>query len=175
VWLEGKAWDEPWDNLQRRAWRLEVQQAYTMPGEREMFERFRRGETPPADHRYPWRDEVERNVKAGMYMGRVHVVQRPVSDYLRFQATWAYELTVPVGEDVRILDLSTAPNPGLPDEDFWILDDSVVRMLFRPDGTQIGRKLVEDSAELPRYEKYMELAIANSMPFSEWWSSLDDH
>src|ERR1044071_5517092 len=135
MWLDGDAWDEPWDNLQSRAWRLEVQQSYNMTDEQEELDQFKRGEKPPPNYDYPWRDEVERNVKAGIYMGRVHVVRPPLTDYFRFQATWGYEVTVPVGEDVRILDLSTTPDPGLPNEDFWLVDDKVIRMLIEPDGT----------------------------------------
>lgn len=171
MWLEGEAWNNLFDNLQRRAFRLETQQIYTMKGEEESFAAFMRGEEPPTE--YPWRDEVEQNVKAGRYMGRVHVVCPPISDYLRFQFEWGYALSVPSGEDVRILDLSATRNPGLPDEDFWLLDDTVVRMLYNPDGTQIGRKLVEDPGELPRYENYQRLAIEHSVPFESYWPPSD--
>jgi hypothetical protein len=49
------------------------------------------------------------------------------------------------GEDIRVLDLTEGPGTDLPDHDFWMFDDStVVKLLYRPDGTQIGRELVED-------------------------------
>jgi len=166
VWLEGAAWDEPWDNLQCRAWRLELHPVYTVPQEAEDLARWKRGEDVEPDQE--WLDLIEQSVKAGIQFGRVHVVTPPLTAYLRFEFEVAYRPTTPIGHDVRILDLSRTPNPGLPDEDFWILDDKVVRMLYREDGTQIGRKLVEDSEEMPRYEEYMRLAIENSVPFDEY-------
>jgi len=101
-------------------------------------------------------------------MGRVHVVEQPLTDYLRFQFEWGYELTVPVGEDVGIIDLSTTPNPGLPDEDFWLYDDYVVRLLFNTDGTLGGRELVEGQ-EAARYENYHRLAVDHATPFKNYW------
>jgi hypothetical protein len=171
MWLDGKAWKGLFQNFQTRAFRLEVQQVYAMPGEEDEFAAFMRGEEPPPD--YPWRDIVARQTTAGKYMGRVHVVRPPVSDYLRYQFEWGYALTVPVGEDVRILDLSATRNPGLPDEDFWLIDNTVVRMLYNSDGTQIGRKLVEDPNELPHYENYQRLAIEHSVPFEGYWPMSD--
>ncbi|WP_199191751.1 DUF6879 family protein [Amycolatopsis sp. CA-126428] len=167
MWLEGEAWDESWDNLQFRAWRLEAQPVYTMAEEEEEFARWRRGEEIPPDEE--WLDDIRLSVEEGIHFGRVRVIPGPPhSDYLRYQFEVGYKPTIPVGHDVRILDLSRVSNPGLPSEDFWLLDDKVVRMLYREDGTQIGRKLVADPAELRKYEQYMQLAIANSVPFSEY-------
>lgn len=164
--LSAKEYDELRYSVKRRAWRLEVQQVYTIPSEAEDLAAFLRGDPVPDE--YPWRDYVREQVSKGIYMGRVHVVEQPLTDYLRFQFAWGYELTVPVGEDVGIIDLSTTPNPGLPDEDFWLYDDHVVRLLFNPDGTLGGRELVED-AEAARYENYHRLAVDTAVPFKSYW------
>jgi hypothetical protein len=38
------------------------------------------------------------------------------------------------------IDLTGRPRPGLPDHDYWLFDEStVVELMYRPDGTQIGR------------------------------------
>jgi hypothetical protein len=167
VWLDGDSWDEPWDNLRHRAWRLEAQPVYTMPAEADEFDRWKRGEEIAPDQE--WLEEIRQSVEAGVHFGRVRVINGPPrSDYLRYQFEVGYEPTIAAGHDVRILDLSRTQNPGLPDEDFWLLDDKPVRMLYRTDGTQIGRKLVEDPNELPKYERYMQLAIDNSVPFNEY-------
>ena len=68
-------------------------------------------------------------------------------------SSWGYDYNVKAGEDIRILDVTDWPCPELPDHDFWLFDDStVVKLLYRPDGTQIGRELVEhpDLEAVPR-------------------------
>jgi hypothetical protein len=159
--------------FKRRAWRLEVLQAYSIENEKEEFEKFLRGEKPPADYEYPWRDYVKKATGEGKAMGRVHLVARPLTYYVRYQFDWGYAHTVPVGEDVRILDLSTTSNPGLPDEDFWLFDDAVVRMIYDSDGVHLGQELVDEPGALERYEQYQKLAIDNSVPFSTYWPQDD--
>ncbi|MDL4771640.1 hypothetical protein QP090_05635 [Actinomadura xylanilytica] len=142
-----------------------------MAGEREEFERFLSGERPPADLSYPWLDKVANGVRAGKSFQRVHVVRRPLSDYLRYEFEWGYAFNVKAGEDVRILDLTGKPDPGLPDHDFWLFDDAtIVRMLYRFDGAQIGRELIENP-NIVEYEHYKSAALKDSVPFTEYWQS----
>ncbi|WP_187369578.1 DUF6879 family protein [Fodinicola acaciae] len=61
--------------------------------------------------------------QSGKWIGRVHVIRRPLTDYLRFELA-AYRYNVAAGEDVRILDVTDRPNPGLPDQDFWMFDET---------------------------------------------------
>jgi hypothetical protein len=68
---------------------------------------------------------------------------------------------VAAGEDMRILDLTGQPNPGLPPQDFWIFDDTaVVRMDNSADGTQLGRELLQDTDPAP-YVTWKQLVSHN--------------
>jgi hypothetical protein len=96
------------------------------------------------------------------------VFTAPITDYLRYQFEWGYAHTVPVGEEVGIIDLSKIPNPGLPDEDFRLLDDNVIRLLFNPDGTLASRELASGS-DAARYENYHRLAVDTAVPFQSYW------
>ena len=79
---------------------------------------------------------------------------------------------VAAGEDIRILDLTSSPAPDVPDHDFWLFDESVVvQMLYRPDGAQIGRELVEDP-DIGAYLRYQAAVWQGAVPFSEYWSGL---
>jgi hypothetical protein len=99
----------------------------------------------------------------------VHIVTRPLSDYLRFEFEYYYRHHVAVGEDIRILDLTDRDNPGLPDQDFWMFDEStVVLMNYRADGTQINRELHE--GDLGPYRYWKRIAVAESIPFLEYVS-----
>lgn len=96
----------------------------------------------------------------------MHIVTRPLSDYLRYEFMY-YEPHARAGEDIRILDLTSRPNPGLPDQDFWAFDDStVVLMNYEPDGTQINRVLVEGDVEI--YREWRRIAVAESVPFMDY-------
>src|SRR5215472_2192629 len=111
--------------------------------------RFQAGEKPPADYHYGWLDTVATAGAAGKSMRRVRVVRRPLSDYIRYEIEWGFLYNVAAGEDIRVLDLSDRPGAELPDHDFWLFDErAVVKMLYRPDGTQIGRELVEEPNSL---------------------------
>jgi hypothetical protein len=86
--------------MRREAWRLETRPGYTVPQEA---------------YTSGWMDEVRQWTAEGRNVGRVHIVTRPLSDYLRFEFEYYYRHHVAVGEDIRILDLTDRDNPGLPD------------------------------------------------------------
>jgi len=77
-------------------------------------------------------------------------------------------MLVESGEDVRILDLTDRPDLGLPVQDFWLFDDTaVVRMDYAPDGTQLGRELLED-VDPAAYVEWKRLALEHATPFTEY-------
>jgi hypothetical protein len=116
----------------------------------------------------PWLVRVRHFRHTGRWIGRVHVINRPLTDYLCYEFA-VYRRTVEAGEDVRILDLTDQPNPGLPAQDFWLFDDTaVVRMDYSPDGTQLGRELLEDVDPAP-YVAWKRLALEYAEPFTENW------
>ncbi|BAJ32364.1 hypothetical protein KSE_66050 [Kitasatospora setae KM-6054] len=155
--------------MERSAWRLETRPVYTMPQEAEAIRRFQEGRPVTAADTAAWTERLQGYRSTGRTVGRVHVVTRPLTDYLRFEFAH-YWHNVGAGEDVRILDLTDRENPGLPDQDFWLFDDSrVVLMNYRPDGTQISREVFEGDHRT--YVDWKRLAIAESVPFAEYMKS----
>ncbi len=170
--LAGDDWQRFFDGFRRSAWRLELQPVYTMPQEADNLSRWRAGERLPDDHWSSWMDRVAGYRAAGRSIGRVHVVRRPLSDYIRFEFDWYYRPQVKAGEEIGILDLTSKPDPGLPDHDFWLFDEQqVVKMLYRPDGTQIGRELVEEP-DIEAYVKWRDMACSGAVPALEYWAGL---
>jgi hypothetical protein len=166
--LVGDAWRQFFDGYERSAFRLETLPVYAMPDEEDEFQRFLAGEKPPTDHHYSWLDRVAHFRKTGRTIQRVHVVTRPLTEYLRYEFEWAYAFNARAGEEIKIFDLTERDNPGLPDEDFWMFDEQrVVSMLYRPDGSQIGRELL-DQPDIAKYTRYRDIAIAQSIPFEEY-------
>ncbi|RZS32641.1 hypothetical protein EV193_11117 [Herbihabitans rhizosphaerae] len=71
------------------------------------------------------------------------------------------------GEDYRILDL-TEKSIDLPQQDFWLFDDSTVALLnFNDDGTLRNRELA-DPSELDKYRSLRDLALAKAASFLEY-------
>ncbi|MFF7587118.1 DUF6879 family protein [Kitasatospora purpeofusca] len=164
--LDGDAWRAYFDAMEVDAWRLETLAVYTMPQEEEGIRRFLAGEPLAAEATSAWTARVRGYRDTGRRIGRVHMLTRPLTDYLRYEFAH-YRHNVEAGEDVRILDLTDRPNPGLPDQDFWLFDDRrTVLMDYRPDGTQIGRR-IHDGDAAP-YSAWKRLAIAESVPFPEY-------
>ncbi|RLV08815.1 hypothetical protein CTZ27_08695 [Streptomyces griseocarneus] len=165
--LDGDAWAAYFRDFKRSAWRLEVQPTYTMPAEADSLARFLRGEPKPDDHNAKWHVTVRDAVAAGKTFGRVRVVCRPLTDYQRYQFAWGIPGNIRAGEDIRVLDL-TDKDLGLPDQDFWLFDETtVVHLNYRPDGTQINRELIE-SPDLGQYLGWRDLALENADPFGEY-------
>jgi hypothetical protein len=167
--LEGEAWSRYFRDFTASAFRLELRQVYTMPGEADELRRFRAGEQPPRGYHYGWLDTVAEARKAGKTMRRVRVVTRPLTDYTKYEFAWGFVYNVEAGEDIRILDLTARPEPGLPDHDFWLFDEAtLVKLLYRPDDTQIGRELVEHP-DLAAYLSWRDTAWEQAVPFRDYW------
>ncbi|MBB4923779.1 DUF6879 family protein [Kitasatospora kifunensis] len=165
--LAGDAWNQCFDSMQSEAWRLETLPTYTMPQEAEKLARFLAGESSPEDYKSGWMDEVEQWTAEGKRVGRVHIVTRPLSDYLRFEFEYYYRHHVRAGEDIRILDVTDRENPLPSVRDFWIFDQSkIVLMNYRADGTQISRELF--GGDPAPFVEYQRVAVAESVPFLEY-------
>lgn len=166
--LQGEAWSRYFRDFATSAFRLELRQVYTMPGEQDELARFRAGEKPPQGYHYAWLDTVAEARRQGKTMRRVRVVTRPLTDYTEYEFSWGFAWNVAAGEDIRILDLNDQDGPTLPDHDFWLFDEAmVVKMLYRPDGTQIGRELVADP-DLSAYLGWRDAAWVAAIPFRDY-------
>ncbi|MET8329644.1 DUF6879 family protein [Streptomyces sp. NPDC005181] len=165
--LAGEAWQAKFQTFQKEAWRLETRPVYRVPQEAEEFGRFLSGERFPGPYEDDWTALIRKHREAGGSIGRVHIVTRPLSDYLRFEFERYYRHQASVGEGIRILDVTDRENP-LPDvDDFWMFDRStVVLMKYEEDGTQIERELHE--GDVAPFLEYQRIAIAESVPFLEY-------
>lgn len=170
--LEGEVWSRYFRDFQLSAFRLERHPIYTMPGEADELRRFLAGEKPPANYHYGWLDTMAAARAAGKIVRRVRVVRRPLTDYIRYEFEWGFVYNVAAGEDIRILDLTDWPGPELPDHDFWLFDEqAVVKLLYRPDGTQIGRELVVDP-DIAAYLSWCDAAWQQAVPFQDYEAGL---
>lgn len=154
--------------FQRTAWRLETRDRYTVPDEERSFAEFLAGR--PVPPRTPENNGWIRVLSFGRSFGRVHVVSRPLSPYLRFEFG-AYRENVAHGEDVRIADRGDHDD-GLADldQDFWVFDDETVAVMdYDDEGRFHGAQLAEYTRP---YLAMRDRAVAASVPLAEYTERL---
>jgi len=167
VLLDSTEWRKFFDSYRHEAFRLETLSVYQVASERAEYETFLATGILDIPNDDPWLTRVRHFRRTGRWVGRVHVIRRPLTDYLRYEFA-GYRCSVESGEDVRILDLTDRPDLGLPVQDFWLFDDTaVVRMDYAPDGTQLGRELLED-VDPAAYVEWKRLALEHATPFTEY-------
>ena len=160
------------------AWRIEALQHYTVPGDEERQRAFHAGEGLPAPGQGKQDDLalIARLRESGRTIGRIHVVERPLSDYVRYELA-VYAENIAAGEEVRIADRSLYPELGEVAEDFVIFDaeapsDAVV-VAFDYDGTGLVRsyRVVTDLQAVGRYQEMADLAYAYSVPLADFMAA----
>jgi hypothetical protein len=94
-----------------------------------------------------WYDLVRTHVARGISFRRARIVSEPLSDFVRFEYLITPGLNVAAGEQVRWLPRRRASDLCLPGNDFWVLDDRMVRFgHFAGNGDFLDHEWCEDSA-----------------------------
>ncbi|MCP2334812.1 hypothetical protein FHU30_000137 [Actinomadura rupiterrae] len=165
--MAGDDWRKFFDAYERDAFRLETLPAYGVPEEDEEFRVWRETGRLDVSEDDPWLTRVRHFRRTGRTIGRVHVITRPLSDYLRFEFAF-YPHSCEAGEDVRILDVTNRPDPVAGAQDFWLFDDArVVLMNYAEDGAQTSRELL-DGIDPGPFVEVKRQALAHSVPFPEY-------
>ena len=160
--------------VERSVSRLETLSSYSAPGEAEMLRAFNEGHPMPPRNpdTDPWLRMVADSVQAGRRWSRVHVLERPLSDYLRFEIL-GYQGNVVAGEDVRIADRADVPETlSVLTSDFWLLDDEVaVVMEYDGDGRRLS---MEPTRDVGDFVEQRDTAIEHSVPLLDYIPSVRD-
>ncbi|MEW2418572.1 DUF6879 family protein [Streptomyces sp. NPDC046866] len=161
---------ELFERFRHEAFRLETLDDYSGSGNVDAFRAFQAGQEKPEGYNADWVEELRRHTHQGKRVYRVHVLKRPLTEYLRFELGWGYRTNITGGEEFFILDVTEAPNPlhGVPD--FWLFDsrDTAV-MRYDATGTFIGADILTPS-EAAAYTTHRETALAHAEPFADWWA-----
>lgn len=165
--LDGETWTAMVRGFKREAWRLETLPVYRVPAEEEDIRDFLGGRRiDPQNYSSAYTDGLRKIRDEGRSKGRVHILRRPLTDYLRFEFMY-YGVHARAGDDIRILDVTDRVNPLEGVQDFWLFDRSaVVLMNYDADGTQMSRELYDGDPS--PYIEYQLIALAESVPFREY-------
>jgi hypothetical protein len=154
------------------AYRLETLQTYAVLSDEERQRAFHAGQPLPP----PRQDKVEdlrlitKLRQSGRSVGRIHVVDRPLSDYVRYELA-VYPENAAAGEDVRIADRSRHPGLAMLTQDFAIFDgeaDQPAVILFDYDtsGRLLGYEHTTDPIVVERCRQQYRLAQSLSEPLN---------
>lgn len=156
----------------RRSWfRLETLQRYDDEYERQEFADFLRGE--PVDLTPgPWQEMIRGHRAAGRTLARVHVIEEPHSDYIRYELA-GYPVNVEAGEDVRVIPVRAGEWPhGVPRHDFWLFDDDYLWLMdYDSKGTLRDVVREPDRGIVAQHRQWREAALAQSIPLRRYLSN----
>ncbi|MFE2549265.1 DUF6879 family protein [Streptomyces sp. NPDC059355] len=154
------------------AFRLETLDDYSKSGGVDAYRAFLAGEPQPENYNtVGWMTTVGEAVRSGRRIYRVHVLARPLTDYLRYELSWGYRRNMTAGEEFFILDTTNQENPIPEAPDFWLFDEHTVgAMHYDGDGKYLGVEFLGED-ELSRFLGYRDAAMAQAVPFAEWWTT----
>lgn len=168
--------DAVFDRFRTTAFRLETLSRYA-GDEGDEFAIFLAGKPLPerSTQTVPWLRRVADTTAAGARWKRVHVLNRPLTDYLRFEMI-GYEANIAAGEEVRIADRGMHPELVALRRDFWLFDaetPNAFAMLMHQDtvGYLLGFDIVDDSQTIEQCRRERDLAC--SVPLRQYAATLD--
>jgi len=155
--------------------RLETLQAYAVAEERDEYEEFLRTGRLDSPGDEEWQAMIRRHVAAGRSLRRVHVVEEPLSDYMRYEIA-GYLRNQAAGEDIRIIPVLAGDWPeGLPPlgTDYWLIDDGqpsggAWTMEYDGAGGWLRATYVEDPETIENYRRWRDTALALAVPLTDY-------
>jgi hypothetical protein len=151
---------------------LEMRDSYAVDYEKGPFAEWRAGfRYDPADRASwwrPWLDLIAETVARGVVVRRARIVSEPVSEYTRFLYDGTFT-NVAAGEQVRWLPRRRASDIALPGNDFWLIDDRLIRWNhFTGDGASGGGEISEDPAAAKLCADAFEAVWARALPHADY-------
>lgn len=143
-------WDELLGSAQRSAVHLEMRDAYAVDNEKGPFADWRAGVRLDPDDRdswwRPWHTLIAATVARGVVVRRARIVSEPVSEYIQFEYDGTFKNLL-AGEQVRWLPRRQASAVALPGNDFWLIDNTLIRWNhFTGEGHSAGGEISTDPA-----------------------------
>lgn len=164
---------ELFETIQESAFRLETLQFYELAEDEPRRQAFREGRPlPPRPGKTESMRLVRKAVASGKRVRRVHVVDLPLSEYIRYELA-VYPENIAAGEDVRITPRTGHPGLRELSTDFWLFDaetdkPAVVWFRYSPGGQILGRDFSDRTDDVRQACEQRDLAVAHSLPLTEF-------
>ncbi|MGH3812654.1 MAG: DUF6879 family protein [Pseudonocardiaceae bacterium] len=174
---EFDAW---FDRFERSTFRLETLQCYSVSQEDERLRAFRQGTPRPerSVRNDPWLRRMALTTVAGKHWQRVHVVDHPLTEYLRYELV-SYVESAATGEDIRIADRAAHPDLAALNEDFWLFDadtDGAYAVLMRYDEEShfVGFDHTTDPGILDRCRAQRDLTLEHAVGLNTYLAAVKE-
>lgn len=172
--------DALFDRFTVSTFRLETLQQYAVSEEDERLRAFREGTPRPerSVRTSKWLARVAVTTAAGKRWSRVHIVDHPLSEYLRYELV-GYVESAAAGEEIRIADRRADPRLAELSQDFWLFDaetDAPFAALihYTRDGEVFGFEYTDDAAALRRFRAERDLALEHSIALNTYLAAAGD-
>jgi hypothetical protein len=162
-----------YENSERSVFRLEALNVYDVEDEAEEIRAFEAGLPFP---KVPEMEESmegnRRLVARGVRLQRLHVVDFPLTPYLRFELA-AYDMNVESGEEILVADRAWHPDLAELTQDFALFDAETshpcaVWMHYDAAGKPGEYDYTEDPAEVARCIRLRDIALAHALPLEKF-------
>jgi hypothetical protein len=155
------------DSAERSAVHLEMRDVYAVAEEADDVALWNSGAWTIEDGRRSlaaWLELVARTVSRGVAVRRARIVSEPITSYIRYEYALT-PLNLEAGEDVRWLPRRHALGLAVPANDFWLIDDRVVRFNhFSGAGEAVEPEMSDDSAVVALCAAAFEAVWARGIP-----------
>lgn len=151
--------------------RLETLAQYRSPSEAEELAAFREGRPQPGlcEAAVAWLERIRASVASGRRRQRVHVVSRPLSDYLRWELLHGYAHNVAVGEEILVADREGRPELEDLTRDFYTIDGRVaVLMDYDDEGRLLAAWRTDDPDVVHACRCQYETGFAAAVPLGQY-------
>lgn len=160
------------DSARESAVHLEMRDSYGVAAEADAFARWREtgqvDDDPQSPYWAPWTQLIRRTITRGVVVRRARIVSEPVSDYIRYEHAGTV-VNVTAGEQVRWLPRRQASDIALPGNDFWLIDNRLIRWNhFTGDGASAPGEISEDPAAARLCAEAFEAVWARAIPHDEY-------
>jgi hypothetical protein len=162
------------DEFQVSAFRLETLRQYAVPAEDERIAAWREHRPLPerSVRTSPWLRRVAGTTAEGKHWSRVHVVDEPLSEYVRFEMV-TYRESARAGEEIRIANRNADPALDALQTDFWLFDAEADHpfaavMRYDPDGHYVDAEVTSDGAVIRTCKAARDLAVRHSVPLTAY-------
>ena len=173
--LDAPQFQALFDQARATVFRLEGHQTYAVASDDEELAAFRTGAPRPerSVRTSPWLARIAvSTATGGVSWSRVRVIEYPLTEYTRYELV-AYVESQAAGEQILITE---SPAPV---DDFWLLDGGTeyavgVWMRYADDGTQLGRELETNPAELEKMAAVATQVTRTAAPLNVWLAGASD-
>ncbi len=155
------------------AFRLETRQRYNVPYEEPLIRAFEEGQPQPENESVTRHHASVNSLRAaGKRDYRVHVIELPLTPYLRYELD-TYRDNVEAGEEIFIADRAWHPDLAELTEDFMLLDGdtdhaSVVWYRYNDNDELFARDHSDAKTDIEVCRHHRDLAMTHAIPYVEF-------